>query len=135
MRPRRSAVSTRLPNVAAAKRESGEVIATIMLDAQNPTGAPTRIKFQRLPSNSLLSLFKKLLVLTPILLQGLHTLSLAKAVPDSVRDREYKRAVLCECPPVPHIDENDPVQETASPLKDQHLKTMIGEDTTLHLSI
>ncbi len=62
-------------------------------------------------------------------------MSLAKAVSDSVRKRECKRTVLRECPPVPYIPESDPVQETVLSLKGQHLKTSIGEDTTLHLSV
>ncbi len=76
-----------------------------------------------------------LLVLTPILLHRLHMMSLVKAVPDGLRDRERKRTVLCKCPPVPYVPEKDPVQERVSALKDQNLKTTIGEDTTLHLSI
>jgi hypothetical protein len=46
-----------------------------------------------------------------------------------------KKTVLHECPPVPYIPEKDPVQETVSALKDQHLKTTIGEGMTVHLSI
>jgi hypothetical protein len=62
-------------------------------------------------------------------------MSLAKAVPDGLRDRDCKRTVLRERPPFPYIPEKDLGQETVSALKDQHLKTTIGEDTTLHLSI
>jgi hypothetical protein len=62
-------------------------------------------------------------------------MSLAKAVPDGLKDRECNRTVLRKCSPVPYIPGKDPVQETVSALKDQHLKTHIGEDTTLHLSI
>jgi hypothetical protein len=98
------------------------------------TDTPTRTKFQRFLSNPPLYSFKKLLVSTPLLQQGLHTMSLAKVVPDSLRDRECKRTFLRKCPPVPYIPKKDPVQETVSALKDQHLKTTIGEDTTLHLN-
>jgi hypothetical protein len=67
-------------------RELGDVIAHIPLYAQIPMYAPTRTKF--LKSNPPLSLFMKLIVLNPKLLCGLHTMSLAKAVPDSLKDHE-----------------------------------------------
>jgi hypothetical protein len=38
-------------------------------------------------------------------------------------------------PLVPYVPKKDPVQERVSALKDQNLKTTIGEDTKLHLSI
>jgi hypothetical protein len=53
-------------------------------------------------------------------------MSLAKAVPKGIKDRESKRFTLRECPPVPYVPEKDPVQETVSALKsDQSLKTTI----------
>jgi hypothetical protein len=63
-------------------------------------------------------------------------MSLAKAVPKGIRDKECKRFTLRELPPVPHMPEKDPVQEMISALKsDQSLKTTIGEDAELHLPI
>jgi hypothetical protein len=63
-------------------------------------------------------------------------MSLAKAVPEGIRDKECKRFALREHPPVPNMPEKDPVQETVSTLKsDQNLKTTIGEDAELHLPI
>jgi hypothetical protein len=63
-------------------------------------------------------------------------MSLAKAVPEDIRDKECKRFALGECPPVPYVPEKDPVQETVSTLKcDQSLKTTIGEDAELCLPI
>jgi hypothetical protein len=63
-------------------------------------------------------------------------MSLAKAVPKGIRDKECKRFALQECPPVPYVPEKDPVQETVSTLKsDQSLKTTIGEDAELCLPI
>jgi hypothetical protein len=63
-------------------------------------------------------------------------MSLAKAVPKDIKDRECKRFTLRECPPVPYMPEKDPVQETVSALKsDQSLKTPIGVDAELRLSI
>ncbi len=63
-------------------------------------------------------------------------MSLAKAVPEFIRDKECKRFALQECPPVPYVPEKDPVQETISALKsDQSLKTIIRVDAELRLPI
>jgi hypothetical protein len=63
-------------------------------------------------------------------------MSLAKAVPPGIKDRECKRFTLQEHPPVPYVPEKDPVQETVSLLKsDQSLKTTMGVDAELHLPI
>jgi hypothetical protein len=63
-------------------------------------------------------------------------MSLAKAVPKGIKDKEYKRFALQECPPVPYVQEKDPVQEMVSTLKsDQSLKTTIGVDAELRLPI
>jgi hypothetical protein len=63
-------------------------------------------------------------------------MSLAKAVPGGIRDKECKRFALQERPPVPCVPEKDPVQETFSALKStQSQKTTIGEDSELHLPI
>jgi hypothetical protein len=44
--------------------------------------------------------------------------SLAKAVPEGIRDKKCKRFALRERPPVPYVvTEKDPVQETVSALK------------------
>ncbi len=92
----------------------------------------SRTRFQCFLSNPPLSSFKKLIVLTPRLVQGLRTMSLAKAVPKGIKDRECKRFTLQERPPVPYVPEKDPVQETVSLLKsDKSLKTTIGVDAEL----
>jgi hypothetical protein len=63
-------------------------------------------------------------------------MSLTKAVPKGIRDKECERFALREHPPVPHVPENDPIQEKVSALKsDQSLKTTIGEDAELRLPI
>jgi hypothetical protein len=63
-------------------------------------------------------------------------MSLAKAVPKGIKDRECKRFALQERPPVPYVPEKDPVQETVSLLKsDQSLKTTIRVYAELHLPI
>jgi hypothetical protein len=96
--------------------------------------APTTTKFQRFTSNPPLSSFKKLIVSTPRVLSSLHTMSLAKAVPDGLKDCECERITLCECPLVPYVPKKDIVQETVSALKnDQSLKTSIGEGAELLL--
>jgi hypothetical protein len=82
------------------------------------------------------SSFKKLIISTLRQVQGLSTISLAKAVPKGIKDRECDRFALQEHPPVPYVPEKDPVQETVSLLKsDQSLKTTIGVDVELCLPI
>ncbi len=63
-------------------------------------------------------------------------MSIAKAVPKGIKDRECKRFPLQERPPVPYVWEKDPVQEMVSLLRsDQTLKTTIGADAELRLPI
>ncbi len=63
-------------------------------------------------------------------------MSLAKAVPKSIRDKECKRFTLQERPPVPYVPEKDPAQEMVSARKrDQSLKSTIGKDAELCLPI
>jgi hypothetical protein len=63
-------------------------------------------------------------------------MSLAKAVPKGIKDRECKRFTLQERPPVPYVPEKDPIQEMVSLLKsDQSLKMTIGADAELCLPI
>jgi hypothetical protein len=63
-------------------------------------------------------------------------MSIAKAVPEGIKDHECKRFPLRERPPVPYVPEKDPIQETVSLLKsDQSLKTTIGADAELRLPI
>ncbi len=63
-------------------------------------------------------------------------MSLAKAVRKGIRDKECKRFVLREHPPVPYVPEKDAIQETVFSLKsDQSLKTTIWEDAELCLPI
>jgi hypothetical protein len=63
-------------------------------------------------------------------------MSIVKAVPKGIKDRECERFTLQEHPPVPYAPEKDPVQETVSLLKsDQSLKTTIGVDAKLCLPI
>ncbi len=58
-------------------------------------------------------------------------MSLAKAVPGGLKDRECKKMALRKRPPTPYVPEKDSVQETGSSFKDNHLKTLIKEGTEL----
>jgi hypothetical protein len=63
-------------------------------------------------------------------------MSIAKAVPEGIKDRECKRFALQEHPLVPYVPEKDPIQVTVSLLRsDQSLKTTIRVDAELHLPI
>jgi hypothetical protein len=63
-------------------------------------------------------------------------MSLAKAVPKGIRDKECKSFALRKLPPDPYVPEKDPVQETVSALKsNQSLKTAIGDVAELHIPI
>ncbi len=80
----------------STSKVSGYVITKILPNAQIPTDAPTRTKFQWFTSKPLLSSFKKLIVLAPRLQCYLHTMSLAKAVPEGIKDRECKKDHLTQ---------------------------------------
>ena len=62
-------------------------------------------------------------------------MSLAKAAPDGLKDRECEKMVLRERPPIPYVPEKDSVQETVSSFKEAHLKTLIKEGTELRVPI
>jgi hypothetical protein len=62
-------------------------------------------------------------------------MSLAKLVPDGLKNRECKRSRLCEPPPVPYMPEKDKVQEAVSTMNGLQLKTSIGKDTTLNFPV
>jgi hypothetical protein len=72
-----------------------------------------RTFFQEQGSNGLsatpCSSFKKLILSSPRLIQGLRTMSLAKAVPNGIKDKECKRFVLQEHLPVSYVPVKDPV--------------------------
>ncbi len=81
------------------------------------------------------SSYKKLIVLTPSLLPNLHTMSLAKAAPNGLKDCECEIMALRERPPIPYVPKKDSVQEMVSSFKDNHLKTLIKEGTELQVPI
>jgi len=45
-------------------------------------------------------------------------MSLAKATPDGLKDRECEKMVLRERPPIPYVPEKDSVQETVFAFKE-----------------
>jgi hypothetical protein len=95
-----------------------------------------RTRLQRFLATPPLSSFKKLVISTPRLVQGLRMMLLAKAVPKGIKDGECKRFALQEHPPVMYVPEKDPMQETVSLLKsNQSLKITIGADAELCLPI
>jgi hypothetical protein len=58
-------------------------------------------------------------------------MTLAKAVPDGLKDRKCEKSTLRERPPIPYVPKKDCVQETVSAYKDNHLKTQIGKGMEL----
>ncbi len=62
-------------------------------------------------------------------------MSLAKAAPDGLKDRECEKMALRERPQIPYVPEKDSVQETVSSYKDNHLKTLFKEGTELRVPI
>ncbi len=54
-----------------------------------------------------LSKFKELIVMSPTLLRGLHTMSIVKTVPDGLKARECKGIKLRKPPPVPYVPVKD----------------------------
>jgi hypothetical protein len=94
-----------------------------------------RTTFQRFLNKTPCSPFKKLIVSTPGLLQGLHTMSLAKSVPEGLNPRECKQTKLREPPPVPYIPKKDKVQEEVAKLRNLQIKTSLEKDTTLNFPV
>jgi hypothetical protein len=62
-------------------------------------------------TQALLSKFKELIVTSPKLLRGLHSMSMLKTVPEGLKARECKRFKLREPPPVPSVPVKDEVQD------------------------
>ncbi len=71
----------------------------------------------------------------PLLLQGLHTMSLLKSVPEGLKPRECKRTKLREPLPVPYVPTKDEVQEEVARLRNLKIKTTIEMDATLNFPV
>ncbi len=81
------------------------------------------------------SSFKKLIISTPSLQQGLHKMSLAKSVPDGLCPRECKQTKLREPLPVPYVPVKDEVQEEVSKMQNLQIKTSLKKDMTLNFQV
>jgi hypothetical protein len=114
---------------------SSAVLLNARIKKSNTNGLPTRTQFQRFLSDTPGSLFKKLVISTPLLLQGLYSMNLAKVVPDSLKPQECKRLCLREPPPVLYVPEKDEVQEEVSKMKNLQIKMLIENDTTLSFPV
>jgi hypothetical protein len=66
-------------------------------------------KILRFVTHKPLSKFKELIVTSPTLLRGLHTMNMLKTPQDGLKARECKRIKLCEPPPVPYVLVRDEV--------------------------
>jgi hypothetical protein len=82
----------------------------------------TRTTFQCFLNQAPRLSFKKLIVSTPSLLQGLHTMSLLKSIPEGLKPRECKPTKLHEPPPVPYVPTKDEVQEEVAKLRNLKLR-------------
>ena len=95
----------------------------------------TRTKFQHFLNEAPRSSFKKLVISTPLLLKGLHTISLAKSVPEGLKPRECKCTKLREPPPIPYIPKKDEVQEEVARLRNLQIKTSLEKNMTLNFPV
>jgi hypothetical protein len=96
---------------------------------------PVRTKFLHFINQAPRSTFKKLIVTTPTLLQGLHQMSLLKSVPEGLKPRECKHIKLREPPPVPYIPTKDKVQDEVAKLRNLEIKMTIEKDTMLNFPV
>ncbi len=95
----------------------------------------TRTNFQCFLNKALRCSFKKLVVSTPLLLQGLCKMSLAKSVAYGLKAQECKHTKLREPPPVPYVPDKDEVQEEVAELRNLEIKTTLKKDTTLNFPV
>jgi hypothetical protein len=82
-----------------------------------------------------LSKFKELIVTSPTLLTGLHTMNMTKTAPDGLKARECKQIKLREPPPVPYVPVRDEVQDEVARMRNMEIKTTIKKDTTLNFPV
>jgi hypothetical protein len=94
-----------------------------------------RNNFLRFINQAPCSSFKKLIVTTPTLLQGLHQMSLLKTVPEGLKPQECKRVKLRKLPPVPYVPMQDEVQDEVVRMQSLEIKTTIKKDTTLNFAV
>ncbi len=58
---------------------------------------------------------------SPMLLEGLHTMSMTKTAPDGLKARECKQIKLRELPPVPYVPVKDKVQEEVARMRNMEI--------------
>ncbi len=80
------------------------------------------INFLQFVTQKPLSKFKELIVTSPTLLRGLHTMSMTKTVPDGLKARECERIKLCKPPPVPYVPVKDEVQDKVARMRNMEIK-------------
>ncbi len=85
----------------------------------------TRTKLHCFLNQAPRSSFKKLIISTPSLLQGLHTMSLLMSVPEGLKPRECKRTKLREPLPVPYVPTKDEVHEEDARLRNLEIKIVV----------
>jgi hypothetical protein len=95
----------------------------------------TRTKFLHFLNQAPHSLFKKLIVSMPTLLQGLHMMSILKSVPEGLKPQECERVKLRKPPPVPYVPTKDEVQDEVAKLRNLEIKTTIEKDTMLNFPV
>jgi hypothetical protein len=139
-KPRKCISLSRLPSQSLLRVKVTLLFsATILLNARikkiHTDGLPTRTRYQLFLGGTPRSSFKKLIISTLSLLQGLHSISLAKSVPDVLKPQECKRLHLREPSPVPYMPEKDEIQEEVSKMKNLQIKTSIKKDTTLNFPV
>jgi hypothetical protein len=91
--------------------------------------------FLQFVTQKLLSKFKELIVMSPTLLTGLHTMSMTKTAPDGLKARECERIKLHEPPPVPYVPIKEEVQEEVARMCNMEIKMTLEKDTTLNFPV
>jgi hypothetical protein len=112
--------------------QNKHICSTRETTKKSPANEPrTRTNFQHFLNEAPRSSFKKLITSTPLLLQGLHAMSLTKSVPGRLKPQDCERTKLCEPPLVPYIPEKDKVQEEVTRLRNLQIYTSLEKDMTL----
>jgi hypothetical protein len=75
-------------------------------------------------TQKLLYKFKELIVMSPTLLTGLHTMNMTKTAPDGLKARECERIKLREPPPVPYVPVRDEVQDEVARMRNMEIEQL-----------
>ncbi len=85
--------------------------------------------FQQFLNKAPCSSFKKLVILTPLLLQGLHMMSLAKSVPEGLAQNYVSHCLSHACP----IRMRS--KKKVAKLRNLQIKTFLEKDTMLNFQV